>query len=418
VTWASYGQDGSNDGVFGQLFDKNLTKVRSEFQVNTFTNNSQSHPSVASFNNGNFVVTWDSEGQDGDWWGVYGHLFDENGTKISSEFRINTYTTNYQQVPTVASFINSDFVVIWASQDQDGSSWGIYGQLYNGSGSKIGSEFQVNTYTTNFQYRPAVASFNDGNFVVTWESYGQDGFNASIDGQLFDDNGAKIGNEFQVNTYTTNDQRFSSVTGFRNGNFVVIWNSFGQDGSDWGIYGQLFHDNITNPTTSTITNITTTSTSSTTSSTARLSTTRTIRLSITTTKRSSIISTTRRTPFSSTSDIELSPTTPLSNQRLLWLWLLLGIGGGTACLGLTGYYLSKKRKERASVPEQAELEVIGNDPHRKEDYKKLSDFRRGSPERNYANAPRDADGKIGYANIPEGAVLNKDYANRPKDADL
>jgi hypothetical protein len=32
----------------------------SEFQVNTFTINSQSYPSVASSASGNFVVAWDS----------------------------------------------------------------------------------------------------------------------------------------------------------------------------------------------------------------------------------------------------------------------------------------------------------------------------------------------------------------------
>src|SRR5687767_9530204 len=36
----------------------------------------------------------------------------------------------------------------------------------------IGSQFQVNTYTTNWQNLPAVAMDGDGDFVVAWNSYG------------------------------------------------------------------------------------------------------------------------------------------------------------------------------------------------------------------------------------------------------
>jgi hypothetical protein len=39
----------------------------------------------------------------------------------------------------------------------------------------VGSEFQVNTYTTGYQQKSSVATDSDGDFVVVWGSYGQDG---------------------------------------------------------------------------------------------------------------------------------------------------------------------------------------------------------------------------------------------------
>ncbi len=249
VTWNSAVQDGDREGIFGQLFRGSGTKTGREFQVNTYTNGSQSSSAVTSLSNGNFVVTWNSFGQNGST-GVYGQLFIGNGAKFGSEFRANTYTTNWQRFPSVASFSNGNFVVTWESYGQDGSRHGVYGQLFDGNGAKIGNEFQVNTYTTNHQWRPSVASFSNDNFVVTWGSDGQDGDNWGIYGQLFDGNGAKIGNEFQVNTYTNNSQSSCSVASFSNGNFVVTWSSDGQDGSDFGVYGQIFHDNITYPSSS------------------------------------------------------------------------------------------------------------------------------------------------------------------------
>ena len=38
-------------------------------------------------------------------------------------------------------------------------------------------EFRVNTYTTGGQSRPSAAMDAGGNFVIVWQSYGQDGSN-------------------------------------------------------------------------------------------------------------------------------------------------------------------------------------------------------------------------------------------------
>ena len=38
-----------------------------------------------------------------------------------------------------------------------------------------GTEFQVNTTTADKQELPSVTALNDGGFVVTWQSHGQDG---------------------------------------------------------------------------------------------------------------------------------------------------------------------------------------------------------------------------------------------------
>ena len=47
------------------------------------------------------------------------------------------------------------------------------------------------------------------------------------------------GMEFQVNTYTSLDQKFPSITGLNDGGFVVSWRSGGQDGSGLGVYAQV-----------------------------------------------------------------------------------------------------------------------------------------------------------------------------------
>ena len=240
VTWQSAGQDGSVNGIYGQLYSATGTKVGNELQINTITYNQQFNSAVTGLTNGGFVVTWQSYGHDGDNNGIYGRLYSATGAPLNSEFLINTYTTGEQNLPAVAGLTNGQFVVTWQSAAQDGSGYGIYGQRYSDTGTKLGGEFLINTYTTESQLYPAVAGLSNGNFVVTWQSLGQDGSYYGTYGQLYSATGAKVGNEFRVNTHTASDQNLPSVTGLSNGRFVVTWSSEGQDGSGRGIYGQLY----------------------------------------------------------------------------------------------------------------------------------------------------------------------------------
>ena len=244
VVWASY-QDGSKFGVYGQRFDESGSRTGPEFLVNTYTTAYQMTPSVATDPLGRFVVVWSSltGDQDGSDSGVFGQRFDSAGTMLGGEFQVNTYSTGGQFTDSsraVAVDRAGDFVVVWSSVGQDGDGSGVFGQRFDATGAKIGAEFPVNTTTTDDQRSAAIAMSPVGEFVVVWESYGQDGNAGGIFGQRFDSAGNKLGPEFEVNTYTTGYQSAPSVAMGSRGDFVVIWTSFGQDGSSNGVFGQRF----------------------------------------------------------------------------------------------------------------------------------------------------------------------------------
>jgi hypothetical protein len=240
VVWSSYSQDGSSNGVFGQRFNAAGARQGGEFRVNTYTTGLQFASGIASDAAGNFVVVWHGP-NDGSYFGVLGQRFNASGVAQGGEFRVNTYTTGYQFLGTVAMAPNGTFVVAWTSYGQDGDYYGVFGQRFNAAGVKQGSEFRVNTYTTDYQILPAVASDPNGNFVVAWESFGQDGSAYGIFGQRFNAAGVKQGGEFRVNTYSTDQQYFPGVAVDEKGNFVVTWSSYAQDGSDYGVFGQRFN---------------------------------------------------------------------------------------------------------------------------------------------------------------------------------
>jgi hypothetical protein len=240
VTWQSYGQDGSGAGVFAQRYDASGAPRGDEFRVNTYVVASQYQPSVASDALGNFVVAWVSNGQDGSGSGVFAQRYDASGAARGSEFRVNSFTTDYQRYPVVASDAVGNFVVAWLSNGQDGDNFGVFAQRYDSSGVPREPELRVNTFATSWQLCPSVASDAAGNFVVAWASYGQDGSNAGIFAQRYDASGATRGTEFQVNTFTPDEQRYPFVAADAAGNFVVAWSSNLQDADGRGVFAQRY----------------------------------------------------------------------------------------------------------------------------------------------------------------------------------
>jgi hypothetical protein len=240
VVWTSYFQDSQSADVFGQRYGSSGTPVGPEFRVNTYTTANQFISSVAADASGNFVVVWASWGQDGSLFGIFGQRFASSGAPLGPEFRVNTFTTGYQLFPSVAADSSGNFVVVWHSNLQDGSNFGVFGQRYASSGSPLGPEFRVNTFTTSYQSVPSVASDPAGNFVVAWTSYYQDGSVGGAFAQRYDSSGVPLGPEFRVNTYVTDAQTFPVVAADAAGEFVVIWRSDYQDGSSFGVYGQRY----------------------------------------------------------------------------------------------------------------------------------------------------------------------------------
>jgi hypothetical protein len=250
VVWTSSGQDGSSYGVFGRRFNSAGTALATEFLANSYTLGLQSGvggqlsnggPEVAADDNGGFVVVWHSAGQDGNGNGIFARRFDANGAAVAEEFMVNTYTSSSQAFPTLDLDANGDFVVTWQSLGQDADTIGVFARRFTSAGSPLAAEFQVNNRTFGAQRYPRVGLDDGGDFVIAWQSYGQDGMNDGIFARRFTSSGSSLSGDLQINTYTTNAQRFPSVVLDTDGDFVVAWSSFDQDGSLDGAFARRFN---------------------------------------------------------------------------------------------------------------------------------------------------------------------------------
>jgi len=160
------------------------------------------------------------------------------------EFQINTYHSYDQSRPAVACGATENFAVVWSSYRQDGASGGIYGQIYEPNGCAIGDEFRINELAEGHQCEPHVAAAATGDFVVVWQGPGADQTDTDTDifCRRFDTWARPMSGQWRVNTETSGRQQHGRVGMNRYGRFVVVWDSYvAQDGlAEWIVAAQVY----------------------------------------------------------------------------------------------------------------------------------------------------------------------------------
>ncbi|MEM1183214.1 MAG: SdrD B-like domain-containing protein, partial [Acidobacteriota bacterium] len=244
VVWQSAGSDHgdtSGSSLQARRYDSSGVPVGDAFLVNSYTSGSQSNPAVAPAADGSFIVAWSSDGSDGDdtsGTSIQGQRFGADGAALGAPFQVNTYTTDDQTSPDIAVDGDGRFTVVWASDGSDNgdsSDESVQGQRFASDGAPLGAQFLVNTYTSSDQTQAKVAATESGDFTVVWRSQGSDngdGTDASIQAQRFASDGATLGAQFLVNSYTSSNQEFPDVAMTPDGGLIVAWESFGSDNGD------------------------------------------------------------------------------------------------------------------------------------------------------------------------------------------
>jgi hypothetical protein len=238
VCWDGPVPGGSGNSIYGQIFDSYCAKRGNEFHINTNGNKSQQLPSLAGLTNGGFVACWESMNLDQGSKDIVGQVFNATGVKQGAEFQITEDVGIFQAYPSITGLKNGRLVLCWQRLKQDSSRWDIFGQIFEASGTKKGNEFQVFGTIEGAEYNPSVAALKSGGFVVCWESQRSSGSWSEICGQVLEFDGTKKGNNFLINTYAEGIQAWPSVAGLPDGRFVVCWADF-----ERGIFCQIFDSN-------------------------------------------------------------------------------------------------------------------------------------------------------------------------------
>lgn len=159
--------------------------------------------------------------------------------------------------PAIARLADGRIVVIWQDglTSSDGSGGidpvadgiNLLGRIFTDSGEPLGDAFTVSDAVLYDQFNPDIAALPNGGFVVTWQdSLSEPGVanaGASIRARVFDSSGAKVDEEFQVNTSAQFDQGEPSVAALGEDRFIITWTDGSGEGGDivdGGIKAQIF----------------------------------------------------------------------------------------------------------------------------------------------------------------------------------
>lgn len=195
------------------------TALGPAFQVNETPAESFGIPAqvaIANDADGDFVVIWASEGQNGT--DIFARIFNNDSTPRTGQFQVNDIplsTSGFQTID-VAMDADGDFVVVFDAEDRAFNDT-IFAQRFDANGGKQGA-----TFTVDQGFGADVAIDDDGNFVVAYQNAN------SIFYQQFDAAGGQTIAATQVSNPTTEPTNSPpDVDSDSDGNFVIVWNHQG-----------------------------------------------------------------------------------------------------------------------------------------------------------------------------------------------
>jgi hypothetical protein len=248
VTWSSFGQDGSMQGIFGQRVSASGAKIGNEFAVNQYSRYNQRTPSVAGLPKGRFAVVWISEqARFENSIDVYGRVMSLEAGQNGNEFLVNT-GTNICANPIISALPDGGFMVGWSERDVGNLSnaWDVSVRSYNAAAQTRAASTKVNSHSNGNHYAPQIAGNGDSQFVV-WTSSGQDGSFEGIYGRFVTPEANPVGAEFRVNSSTAGPQIYPAVAADGDSQFLVVWSSFVGGRTSFDLFGQRYAHSILKP---------------------------------------------------------------------------------------------------------------------------------------------------------------------------
>ncbi|KAJ6248301.1 dystroglycan-related [Anaeramoeba flamelloides] len=259
-----YTNSSETGNIYCRVFNSDLVPLGTEFEITT---NKTLSPQVLSLDQTFFVVVWKEEGgAEAERYLLKGQVFESvSRTKIGSSFTLTEKldgTNDYDF--TLAALEGNKYIIAWEEilGGEAGSviNHTIYGTIRDRTGNVLKPKYEIVTENNFNETHPTIAKMNDFNdtFVVVWvrkyflkdeeddlpNEYDQ------IKGQIFDSEGNKIGEQFQVESndlpITTSSLAVSSFVDSVATRFIVTWDEIttNQDTypvrSSTQVFSQLF----------------------------------------------------------------------------------------------------------------------------------------------------------------------------------
>jgi hypothetical protein len=162
ITWTS----GSR--IYAQRYSDDGSAVGMNFKVSADGRGvHQIYPSISTNGNGKFMIAWEvSSVENHDIQDIYAQPFSSDGTAIGQNFRVNDDRGSADQgSPSIATDDDGNFVITWV--DARNGNPDIYAQRFSSDGATVGRNFRVTNTSNKSQFSPDVKLCNN-RIYTTW----------------------------------------------------------------------------------------------------------------------------------------------------------------------------------------------------------------------------------------------------------
>jgi len=214
----------------------------------------QGHARVAALVDGGYVITFEDRPSGG----VYGVRFDAAGQALEApgsapdtrQFQVSPNDGGEYTEPAVAGLVDGGFVVaLTASPDALAASRKVWLTLFDADGIG-GTAFPVGNHSTRWE-APQVIALGDGDFVAGWQVMGEGDDQPTGTGsvwlQQFQPNGTPRQPPLMINEYNTGHQRRLALAALKSRGVGALWQSQGQDGDGYGVFGNTLAPQLVLP---------------------------------------------------------------------------------------------------------------------------------------------------------------------------
>jgi hypothetical protein len=223
VAWED-DQDGNNSfQILARGFTSTGAQRIGDFTVNSVAAGQQLNPAIALDASGDFVIAWEDDQDDNNYFQIFARGFHSNGGNRISQFQVNTTATGQHGKPAIAMDTDGDFAVVWEDDQDDNGFYQIYGRGFAFAGAQRFGVFAVNSVSGGQQYAPAIAMDASGDFVVGWEDDQDENGSFQILGRGFNPNGSQRRADFTVNSDSSGQQYVPAIAIDEENRFVFSW---------------------------------------------------------------------------------------------------------------------------------------------------------------------------------------------------
>lgn len=228
ITWCSYDSEANASKVYSQNFKNNLARAGTEITIDTLAGiDCPFVPSVAVDQDANYAISYiNIDGSQ-----IISKIYQSLYLRLGAENLIHAPDSNtFQGNPRTAINSNGNYVIAYENTNSNGYKDIVY-VLYDKNGNAIQNSSIANSQTNGDHTNEDVAFFTDdssspdyGKFIITWH-FDDNVDNHGIYYQLFNADGSKLGGETVV---TTDQADLPKVSAGKFKQFLIVY----RDGTD------------------------------------------------------------------------------------------------------------------------------------------------------------------------------------------